>query len=136
MTRRGVLRLLPGAMAAAQSRLSGQRGMTSRNVTPTPMGKPSGRPFPAHFVNVAQSAGLRDPVIYGPEGHADYVLEVMGCGAAFLDYDNDGWLDVILLTGRRFENTPEGATIRLYHNNRDGTFADVSVRLGLSRSVW
>lgn len=104
------------------------------------MGKPSGKPFHAHFVNVAQAAGLRSPVIYGAAtdstGHADYVLEVMGCGAAFLDYDNDGWLDIILLTGGRLDATAEGATIRLYRNNRDGTFSDVSSKSGLSRSVW
>jgi hypothetical protein len=82
--------------------------MASRNVTPVPAGKPSGRPFDARFVNVASAAGLRAPVIYGPAGHADYLLEAMGCGAAFLDYDNDGWLDIILPTGRRFEGTPEG----------------------------
>jgi hypothetical protein len=100
------------------------------------MVKPSGKPFHAHFVNVAQGAGLRSPVIYGPVDHADYLLEAMGCGAAFLDYDNDGWLDIILLTGRRFEATPPGATIRLYRNNRDGTFSDVSQKAGLDCSVW
>jgi len=137
MTRRRALSLVPGALASAPWRTYAQRGgMASRNVTPTPMGKPSGRPFHAHFVNVAQSAGLHSPVVYGALGHADYVLEVMGCGAAFLDYANDGWLDIILLTGRRFEATPEGATIRLYRNNRDGTFTDVSKKSGLSRSVW
>jgi hypothetical protein len=112
------------------------RGMASRSVAPTPMGPPSGKPFDAHFVNVAQSAGLVKPVIYGPAGHADYALEAMGCGAAFLDYDNDGWLDVIVLTGSRFAGAPDGAIIRLYRNNRDGTFADVSERSGLGRSVW
>ena len=60
----------------------------------------------------------------------------MGCGAAFFDYDNDGWLDILLLTGRRFDASPEGATIRLYRNNRDGTFADVTAKSGLGRSVW
>jgi hypothetical protein len=60
----------------------------------------------------------------------------MGCGAAFLDYDNDGWLDIITLTGRRLQTTPEGAVIRLYRNNRDGTFFDVTKKSGLGRSVW
>jgi len=136
MTRRGVLSLLPAAIGAAARPLAGQRGMASRNVTPVPAGKPSGRPFDARFVNVAQAAGLRTPVIYGATGRADYLLEAMGCGAAFLDYDNDGWLDMILLTGRRLGTTPEGATIRLYRNNRDGTFSDVSARSGINRSVW
>jgi hypothetical protein len=110
--------------------------MGSRAVAPVPRGKPSGLPFNAHFVNVAQSAGLRAPVIYGSATHTDYILESMGCGAAFLDYDNDGWQDVLLLTGRRFQATPEGTTIRLYHNNRDGTFSDVTAKSGLGRSVW
>ena len=110
--------------------------MATRNVKPVPAGKPSGRPFDARFTNVAHAAGLRAPVIYGPSGHADYLLEAMGCGAAFVDYDNDGWLDIVLLTGRRLDATPEGAIIRLYHNNRDGTFSDVSAKSGLGRSVW
>ncbi len=110
--------------------------MSSRGVAATPMGQPSGKPFHAHFVNVAAEAGLRAPVIYGNPAHTDYVLEAMGCGAAFLDYDNDGWLDIILLTGRRLQSTPEEAIIRLYRNNRDGTFTDVTRKSGLGRSVW
>jgi len=135
MTRRQATSLL---LTAAGSRAHGQqsRGMASRDVKAIPRGKPSGLPFHGHFVNVAQAAGLRSPVIYGGEGHADYILESMGCGAAFLDYDNDGWLDIILLTGRRFQSTPDGAVIRLYRNNRDGTFSDVTAKSGLGRSVW
>ena len=111
--------------------------MASRNVMPAPRGKPSGLPFDAKFVNVAAQAGLRDPLIFGDEGRADYVLESIGCGAAFLDYDNDGWLDILMLTGRRRTGpTPPSATIRLYKNNRDGTFADVTERAGLGRGAW
>jgi enediyne biosynthesis protein E4 len=111
--------------------------MASRGVTPAPRGKPSGLPFHAKFTNVAAAAGLRAPVIYGDEGKADYILDSMGCGAAFLDYDNDGWLDIVMLTGRRRTGpTPPEATIKLYHNNRDGTFRDVTARSGLGRSVW
>ena len=112
------------------------RGMASRGVKATPRGKPSGLPFHAHFVNVAQKAGLRAPVIYGDVTHNDYIVESMGCGAAFLDYDNDGWQDVVVLTGRRMQSTPPEAIIRLYRNNRDGTFTDVTANSGLGRSVW
>ena len=46
----------------------------------------------------------------------------MGCGVAFFDYDNDGWLDILILSGTRLDGNPPGATNRLYKNNRDGTF--------------
>lgn len=133
MTRREALAL--GALAVGAGRAQ-NAGMGSRLVRPAPRGKPSGLPFDAHFVNVARAAGLRAPVIYGGAGSNDYILDSMGCGAAFVDYDNDGWQDIVLLTGRRWQNTPAGATIRLYHNNRDGTFADVTAKSGLERSVW
>jgi enediyne biosynthesis protein E4 len=130
MTRRELLALAPLALRAQNA------GMGSRGVRPTPRGKPSGLPFHAHFVNVATAAGLRAPIVYGGVATNDYILDSMGCGLAFLDYDNDGWLDILLLTGRRWQNTPPGATIRLYRNNRDGAFTDVTAKSGLSRSVW
>src|SRR5438477_11080853 len=103
MTRRRALSLFALPVAARAQ-------MASRAVKPVPFGKPSGLPFHARFVNVAQQAGLRSPAIYGPAGHTDFALEAMGCGAAFLDYNNDGWPDVLLLTGRRFDSTPTSAT--------------------------
>jgi hypothetical protein len=139
MTRRQILSLTGLALPALSRPARAQRlgGMASRNVTPAPRGKPSGLPFNAKFTNIAASAGLHAPVIYGDEGRDDYILESMGCGVAFLDYDNDGWLDIVMLTGRRrTEPTPAEATIRLYHNNRDGTFKDVTAQSGLGRSVW
>jgi hypothetical protein len=134
MTRRQILALpLLGLSPRAQQ----YSGMASRGVKPQPRGKPSGLPFDAKFVNIAKTAGLHAPVIYGDEGHADYILDSMGCGAAFVDYDNDGWVDIVMLTGRRRTGpTPADATIRLYHNNRDGTFRDVTAHSGLGRGVW
>ena len=134
MTRRQALSLL--ALSGLPGRAQQYSGMASRGVAAVPFGKPSGRPWDARFVNVAPAAGLRSPVIYGPVDHNDWVVESMGCGAAFLDYDNDGWQDIVLLTGRRLDSTPAGAIIRLYRNNRDGTFADVTEKSGLGQSVW
>jgi hypothetical protein len=111
------------------------QGMATRNVKPAPRGKPSGLPFAARFTDVAHAAGLREPVICGPVDRKNYVLETVGCGAAFLDYDNDGWLDIFLLSGSRMEGAP-AATNRLYHNNRDGTFTDVTEKAGLRRNGW
>jgi hypothetical protein len=137
MTRRDVLALSALALPAGAQSTSGSRGMASRNVTAVPRGKPSGIPFNAGFVNVAEKAGLHAPVIYGDEGRADYIQESIGCGVAFIDYDNDGWQDIVVLTGKRRTGlTPADATIRLYRNKRDGTFEDVTARSGLGRSVW
>jgi hypothetical protein len=103
-----------------------------------PRGKPSGLPFHAHFTDIAERAGLREPVIYGAVEHKQYILETIGCGAAFIDYDNDGWLDIFLLSGTRLDKDSDAAraTNRLYKNNRDGTFTDVTGKAGLWRSGW
>ncbi len=111
-------------------------GMASRGVKPTPRGKPSGRPFHARFTDVAAQAGLRAPVIYGYLDKVDWIVETMGCGIAFFDYDNDGWLDIFVLSGTRFGGAPAGTTNRLYKNNRDGTFTDVTKAAGLEREGW
>ncbi|HEX4229580.1 MAG TPA: CRTAC1 family protein [Bryobacteraceae bacterium] len=105
--------------------------MASNHVKPAPRGKPSGLPFNAHFVDVAEAAGLKAITVCGHPNRVDYVIEAMGCGAAFLDYDNDGWLDVLLLSGSRFGDPPANASNRLYKNNRNGTFTDVTERSGL-----
>ena len=102
------------------------QGISSRGVKPQPRGKPSGRPFLARFTDVAAEAGLTQPIIYGGVDSKSYIIEVVGCGVAFLDYDNDGWLDVFVLSGTRLEGAPPGTTNRLYKNNRDGTFTDVT----------
>jgi hypothetical protein len=134
MTRRQMLALLASSAGVCQAQQLG--GMASRGVKPQPRGKPSGLPFHAHFTDVARQAGLTAPVIYGPPDRMDYILESMGCGLAFIDYDNDGWLDIFLLSGTRREGPVPGATNRLYKNNRDGTFTDVTEKAGLVRQGW
>jgi hypothetical protein len=133
MTRRRALGLalfgLPAARALAQ-------GVSTRTVRAQPRGKASGLPFDAKFTDIAAKAGLTQPTIYGGAEEKKYILETVGCGCAFIDYDNDGWIDIFLLNGSRLEGAPEGATNRLYKNNRDGTFADVTEKSGLARSGW
>ena len=106
-------------------------GMASRRVAPQVRSKPSGIPFRANFTDVGFAAGLRHPSICGHPDRADYVIEAMGCGVAFLDFDNDGWLDILVLSGSRFGDPPPDASTRLYRNNRDGTFTDVTTQAGL-----
>jgi enediyne biosynthesis protein E4 len=137
MNRRKFIAILAAGTAGvklSQAQQSG--GMATRGVKPQPRAKPSGLPFHAHFTDIAAQAGLRSPVISGPPDRMDYILESMGCGVAFLDYDNDGWLDIFLLSGTRREGPVAGATNRLYKNNRDGTFTDVTAKAGLTRQGW
>ena len=135
MNRREFLAVLATASAGGIARAQ-DSGMATRGVKPQARGKPSGLPFHAHFTDVAPQARLRAPIIYGPPDRMDYILESMGCGVAFLDYDNDGWLDIFLLSGTRREGPVEGATNRLYKNNRDGTFTDVTAKAGLVWQGW
>jgi hypothetical protein len=131
ITRREMLLLLAGTADAAFG-----QGISSRSVRPQPRGKPSGRPFVARFTDVAREAGLTHPIVYGGVDAKSYIIEVVGCGVAFLDHDNDGWLDLFVLNGTRLEGAPAGTTNRLYKNNRNGTFTDVTDRAGLRRSGW
>jgi hypothetical protein len=129
-SRRKFLKLL--APCAANLRA---QGVASRGVNPAPRGKASGIPFHSRFTDVARQAGLLEPVVYGSADHKPYILETVGCGAAFIDYDNDGWIDIFLLGGTTLDGSRQG-TNRLYHNNRDGTFSDVTEHAGLTRSGW
>jgi hypothetical protein len=112
------------------------QGISARGVKSQPRGKPSGRPFLARFTDVAAQAGLTQPILYGGIDAKTYIVEVVGCGLAFLDYDNDGWLDLFVLNGSRVEGAPPGTTNRLYKNNRDGTFTDVTAKAGLTSTGW
>jgi hypothetical protein len=113
-----------------------RQGVSTRVARPTPRGKPSGLPFHSKLTDIAAEAGLRAPVIYGGVDRKTYIVETVGCGVAFLDYDNDGWLDIFVLSGRRWvESTPD-STNRLYRNNRDGTFSDVTEKAGLHKLGW
>jgi hypothetical protein len=124
--RRELLRTIPAAVLG--SLFSSKLGAATGSAQSSP-------PF-SRFVDVAQAAGLTEPTICGEQDSFTYIVESMATGCAFLDYDNDGWMDIFLLSSRRLENTPAGATNRLYKNNRDGTFTDVTVKAGLVDIGW
>ena len=91
------------------------------------------------FTDVTESAGLSHARnIFGSPDNKQYLLEEMGGGVALFDYDNDGWLDIFLVNGTSLDPATRDRqpTSYLFHNNRDGTFTDVTGKAGLTRSGW
>jgi enediyne biosynthesis protein E4 len=97
---------------------------------------------PAHlpfaFTEIGARAGFTEPTVYGGQKTNRYLLETTGCGAAALDYDSDGWLDVFVVNGTTLEGFPKGKepTSHLYRNRGDGTFEDVTAKAGLALTGW
>jgi enediyne biosynthesis protein E4 len=135
MRRRDLLKLASsGLLWPATQRLLAQ-GMSSRKVRPAPQPKFSGLPFPITLKDVSQEAGLTTPTLYGRDDVKKFIYEANGPGIAFFDYDHDGWQDIFVPSGLPPKGET-GATNRLYHNNRDGTFTDVTEKAGLTRTGW
>ncbi len=87
---------------------------------------------------VAQEARLDFLQVSGGEHSKRYILETTGSGVAFFDYDGDGWLDIFFVNSSTFEKPLNGepAQNKLFRNNRDGTFTDVTAKAGLARTGW
>jgi len=85
-----------------------------------------------HFRDITARAGIHFKHNSGAFGKK-YLPETMGPGCAFLDYDNDGWPDILLVNGQDWpghQRVP--STMKLYHNNHDGSFTDVTRKAGLA----
>jgi enediyne biosynthesis protein E4 len=95
--------------------------------------RPSG---PIEFTDVTAQAGIHFKHNSGAFGKK-YLPETMGSGACFLDYDNDGWQDVLLVNSMDWPGHKSGKSFpALYHNNRDGTFTDVTRQAGLAIEMY
>jgi hypothetical protein len=88
-------------------------------------------PSTVTFRDVTQHSGLRFVHNNGAYGKK-FLPETMGPGVAFIDYDNDGWPDIFLVNGMDWPgHAQKHSTPKLYHNNHDGTFTDVTHKAGL-----
>jgi hypothetical protein len=95
-------------------------------------------PLPV-FVDVTKQAGIRFDHCMGDKKLSN-ILEATGSGCAFFDYDGDGWMDIYVVNGCYLEGISDPKspfkgmrmTSHLYHNNRDGTFTDVTEKAGVS----
>jgi hypothetical protein len=88
------------------------------------------------FRDVTQQTGIRFVHNTGAFGKK-LLPETMGPGVAFIDYDNDGWPDVFLVNGMDWPgHVQKHSTPKLYHNNRDGTFTDVTHKAGLDIEMF
>ena len=88
------------------------------------------------FRDITQKAGIRfvhNNAAFGKK----YLPETMGPGVAFIDYDNDGWPDIFLVNGMDWPgHSGKHSTPKLYHNNHDGTFTDVTHKAGLDIKIF
>jgi len=88
------------------------------------------------FRDVTQLAGIRFVHNNGAYGKK-FLPETMGPGVAFIDYDNDGWPDIFLVNGMDWPgHVLKHSTPKLYHNNHDGTFTDVTHKAGLDVEIF
>jgi hypothetical protein len=83
------------------------------------------------FRDITQQAGIHFTHNNGASGKK-YLPETMGPGCAFLDYDNDGYPDILLVNGKNLVGPGGATTMQLYHNNHNGTFTDVTAKSGLA----
>jgi enediyne biosynthesis protein E4 len=88
-----------------------------------------------HFTDVTRAAGINFVHNSGREGKK-YLPETLGSGAAFFDYDNDGWPDILLINSKDWRPRGRKSLCALYHNNHDGTFTNVTAGSGLDVEVY
>jgi enediyne biosynthesis protein E4 len=127
-------------LLAGWTTVAGFQGMASPKRTPRAV-KPVETTLPpiaVDFRDVAETAGVTAPNVSGGETTKKYILEATGSGVALFDFDNDGWVDIFLVSGTTLEGAGSGKTSasRLYRNRQGLRFEDVTERAGLTRIGW
>ncbi|HZC44451.1 MAG TPA: VCBS repeat-containing protein, partial [Acidobacteriaceae bacterium] len=110
-----------------------QKATSADMPTPPAVTRPSG---PIRFVDVTQAAGIHFRHNSGAYGKK-YLPETMGSGVCVIDYDGDGWQDILFVNSMDWpEHKTSISTPALYHNNHDGTFTDVTRASGLAKEMY
>jgi enediyne biosynthesis protein E4 len=105
---------------------------TAQNAAPQKAAAATG----VRFEDITRTAGIHFVHNTGAFGKK-WLPEAMGPGVAFIDYDNDGWQDILLVNGMDWPgHTHKRSTLALYHNNHDGTFTDVTEKAGLAVEMY
>jgi len=116
--------------SGASQQIASQTPLPSASPTPP---RPSG---PIEFTDVSAQAGIRFKHHSGAFGKK-YLPETLGTGGAFLDYDNDGWQDILFVNSMDWPEHRTGKSfLALYHNNQDATFTDVTRAAGLAIEMY
>jgi hypothetical protein len=125
-----------GMLLGATSRFAQAIGIPDKGSMPA--ARRVGSPLGYSMRDVAADAQLTFFQVCGGDRSKKYIMETTGSGVAFFDYDNDGWLDIFLVNGSSFDASVVGQhhSNKLFRNNRDGTFTDVTEKAGLTRCGW
>jgi len=125
--------VMAGATFLTASAATGQR-QPARATSPT---RKAASTSAVSFADVTRASGIDFHLTCGGR-EKRYIMESMCGGVAVLDYDNDGWMDVFLVNGSTLEDLRAGKCHpgKLYRNNHDGTFTDVSAKAGITHCGW
>lgn len=120
-----------------RSFLGGMAGLAALSGASRLLARPQISPLPGfRFTDVTTSAGIQFHHNSGAFG-GKFLPETLGSGCAFLDYDRDGWQDILLINGADWPGHKKNrTTLRLYRNNGNGTFTDVTAHAGLDVEMY
>jgi enediyne biosynthesis protein E4 len=125
----------PGIAAAPPTSVS-TRSATSPALASPSIEAPARPSGPIVFTDITEQAGIHFKHNTGAFGNK-YLPETMGSGVCFIDYDNDGWQDILLINSMDWPGHQSGKSFpALYHNNKDGTFTDVTREAGLAVEMY
>ncbi|HMI53824.1 MAG TPA: CRTAC1 family protein [Candidatus Saccharimonadales bacterium] len=114
---------------------AGVAGLAAANSPFSAFANPASSPG-FHFTDVTTAAGISFKHNSGAFG-GKFLPETLGSGCAFIDYDRDGWPDILLINAMDWPgHKRQRSTLQLYHNNRNGTFTDISKKAGLDIEMY